>query len=195
MVILKYYPAATVIAVLRAPRRRELLVLLALLAATIAIGWPSLGPALSVIAHYGSPYTAGLRTFGATVLSHLFSPTLTILGWILGLVAGLIGYRLVRGSAASEKASVPAANRLMSAALGGAMMTGCFFIGTSFTYKLIFFWFILPWLVRDAPATLGKNRSLIVLALFVLVCWADGLALSLFKIFDAAGPKPTGLTS
>ncbi len=185
MVILKYYPATTLIAILRAPRRRELIVLLALAAGTIAAGWPSLGPALSVIARYGSPYTAGLRTFGATVLPNLFAPGFTILGWMLGLAAGFTGCCLVRNSTASEKGGPPSANRLMAAALGGAMMIGCFFIGTSFTYKLIFFWFILPWLVRDAPAVLGKKPALAMLALFLFVCWADGLALSLFKIFDA----------
>jgi len=184
MVILKYYPAATVIAILRAPRRRELIVLLALVAGTIAIGWPSLGPGISTLARYGSPYTSGLRTFGATVLPNLATP-FTILGWLLGLAAGLLGYWLARDSGAARESNPPATSRAMSAALGGAMMIGCFFIGTSFTYKLIFFWFVLPWLMRDAPAALGKSRSVVVLVMFLAVCWADGLALSLFKLFDA----------
>ncbi len=178
MTILKYYPAAVVVGLLRAARRREVLVLLVISAAVIALGWPSLGPAFEAIARYGFQVTAsvGLQAFGIKVLGQSLAPYLPgAVAWIVGLVALLSGYQLAKSTWPAELTR-ETEDRLTTAALGGAMLLGCWVIGTSFSYKLVFVWPLLPWLVRDAPATLGRGRAAQLLGILIFTCWADGLA-------------------
>jgi len=71
----------------------------------------------------------------------------------------------------------------MGAALGGVMLIGSWLIGTSFNYKLIFLWPVLPWLLRDAPAALGRPRAGQLLMFVFWVCWVDGVATACINAF------------
>jgi hypothetical protein len=176
MTILKYYPVAAVIGVLSAARRREMLRLFALAAAIVAVGWPSLVPAVGAISRYGFVVTAsvGLQAFGVKVLGGALAPNApAIVAWLAGLAAGAAGFQLARPAGAAQTAE--AERRFMAAAISSAVLVGCFVIGTSYSYKLVFLWGLLPWLVRDAPATLGRGRALGLLGLVLVACWADGL--------------------
>ena len=44
---------------------------------------------------------------------------------------------------------------------------------------------MLPWILRDAPDVLGRTKALGLLVLLVAVCWADGLAAT---VFNTLGP-------
>jgi hypothetical protein len=176
MAILKYYPVAAVIGILGAARRREMLVLLALVAAIVAVGWPSLVPAVGAISRYGFVVTAsvGLQAFGVKVLGGaLFPHVPAFVAWLVGLAAAAAGYQLARQVGAAR--TTEAERRFMAAAISSAVLVGGFVLGTSYSYKLVFLWGLLPWLVRDAPATLGRGRALGLLALVLVACWADGL--------------------
>ncbi len=189
MVILKYYPAAAVIGLLRAPRRRELLALFALVAGIIAVGWPSLVPAFEAISRYGFVVTAsvGLQAFGIKVLGESVVPWLpAAAGWIAGLASLFGGYLLAGGSGAAR--SPGSEDRFMAAAVAGAVMLGCFVIGTSYNYKLVFLWALVPWVLRDAPEALGRNQARALLALLLADCWAGGLAMA---ALNTLGPHLT----
>ena len=184
MAILKYYPVAAVIGVLAAARRREMLALFALVAAIIVLGWPSLAPAVAAISRYGLIVTAsvGLQAFGAQVLGNALAPHApAIVAWLAGLAAGAAGYHLARPTGAARSAD--AERRFLAAAVFGAVLVGCFVIGTSYSYKLVFLWGLLPWLGRDAPAALGRRRALGLLALGLGACWADGLMVTVVNTF------------
>jgi hypothetical protein len=176
MAILKYYPVAAVVGVLGAARRREMLVLFALVAAVVALGWPSLVPAVAAISRYGFVVTAsvGLQAFGVKVLGEALAPHApAVVAWLAGLAAGAAGFRLARQTGAPGRGGPE--RRWMAAALFGAVLVGAFVIGTSYSYKLVFLWGLLPWLVRDAPKALGRSRALGLLVLVLAAGWADGL--------------------
>lgn len=179
MVILKYYPAAAIVGLLRAPRRRELLALFALVAGIIAVGWPSLVPAFEAISRYGFVVTAavGLQAFGIKVLGLSVVPWLpSLAGWLAGLACLVAGYQLTGGSGTARASG--SEDRLMAAAVAGAVLLGCFVIGTSYNYKLVFLWALLPWVLRDAPEILGRKKALGLLALLLAACWTGGVAMA-----------------
>ncbi len=185
MTILKYYPAAAVVGLLRAPRRREVLMLLFVMAAVIALGWPSLGPAFDAIARYGFQVTAsvGLQAFGIKVLGQSMAPYVaSVVAWFVGLVALGSGYQLAKGALQAEP-SPAAESRLALAVLGGATLLGSWLIGTSYSYKLVFLWLLLPWLLRDAPDALGRGRVAQLIGILIFACWADGLAQTFINTF------------
>ena len=188
MVILKYYPVAAIIGLLRAARRREVLVLFALVAGVVVLGWPSLLPAIAAISHYGFLVTAsvGLEAFGVKVLGESLAPYVpSAVGGFAGLAAIAAGYQLAQGNTAAAPSSPEGENRLMSAAVFGAVLLGCFLIGTSYNYKLVFLWGLLPWLVRDAPEILGRKKARVLLVLLIAACWADGLVAT---VVNTLGP-------
>lgn len=185
MTILKYYPAAIFIGLLRAPRRREVLVLLAVAAGVVALGWPSLGPAIGAIARYGFQVTAsvGLLSFGVKALGAAMAPHVGPgVAGLVGLIALFSGFQLAKGTLAADT-SPEGEDRLMAAALGGAMLLGSWLIGTSFIYKLVFLWPLLPWLLRDAPTALDRGRAVQLLAIVIFACWADALAATFINTF------------
>ncbi len=183
LTVLKYFPAAGLLMVLRAASRREMLYLLGLGAAVVLIGWPSVLPALATAAKFG-PQTSGLAGFGAALLSGTLPDGIpSVVGWILGGGAGWLGYCLVAAPLARRDGIVESENRAAAATMAGAMLTLCFFVGTSYTYKFIFMWWMLPWLVRDAPTALGGRRAGLFLALILAELWGDGLLLAFTNAF------------
>jgi hypothetical protein len=73
----------------------------------------------------------------------------------------------------------------MTAAVGGAVLIGCFAIGTSYNYKLVFIWFLLPWLMRDAPGVLGSRKTWTIIALLLFACWAGS---AMAAVMNTLGP-------
>jgi len=185
MAVLKYYPVAAFIGCLRAPRRREVLMLLIFASAVVVLGWPSLERALDAIARYGFQVTAaiGLQAFGMKVLVASMEPNVApALAWLIGWVAIFSGYQLAKGTLRAE-ISREEDDRFLSAALGCAVLLGCWLAGTSFSYKLVFLWPLLPWLLRDAPVRLGRGRASQLLGLVIFGCWAGGLTVALINAF------------
>ena len=184
MAILKYYPAAAVIGVLRATRRREALMLLVIVAGVVLLGWPSLLPAIAAISRFGFLVTAsvGLQAFGVRMLGESLMPYApSVVAWLAGLAALLAGSCLVAGPLVTAPASAERENRLMSAAVFGAVLIGCFAIGTSYNYKLVFLWGLLPWLMRDAPEILGRIRAGMILVLLLTTGWAEGIVVAIIN--------------
>jgi len=187
MAVLKYYPAAAVVGLFRASGRREVLVFFAIFAGVIALGWPSLAPAITAIRNYGSLTNAmGLQAFGLKALGESLAPYASVaIAWLAGLVALAVGFRLATERELTTPRSAESEDRRMAAAVGGAVLIGCFAIGTSYNYKLIFVWPLLPWLMRDASATLGTKKTWAIVALVVFVCWAGGVVTA---IMNTLGP-------
>lgn len=187
MTILKYYPVAAVIGLLHAARRREVLVLFALTAGMVMLGWSSLAPAITAISRYGFVVTAsvGFQAFGLKALGESLAPFTSslLLAGLAGGAAGVAGWLLAKGNVTAAWRSSEGENRLMTAAVFSAVLVGCWVIGTSYSYKLVFLWGLLPWLVREAPEILGRKRTLALLALVVAASWSDGLMMALLNTF------------
>jgi hypothetical protein len=185
LTVLKYFPAAGLVAVLAARTRREMLILLGCAAGVILVGWPSVMPALIAAAHH-APKTDGMTAFGAsvlggTVLADAAGPAL----WLLAACAGGIGFHfLARGN---RTRPLPATGgeelRAMAAAVAAAVTVLSFASGSSYYYKLIFLWWLVPWLYRDGPVILGRRRAFLFLALLLAECWTDGLVLGFNNAF------------
>lgn len=194
MAVLKYFPAAAIIGLLRAPRRREVLALLAMAAGMVLLGWSSLEPALAAITRYGAFVTnsVGLQAFGRSVLAGSLSPFAPpAVAGLLGLTAMAAGYQLARAQTGFGAGSAESEQRFMTSAVFGAVLLACFLIGTSYLYKLVFLWALLPWLMRDAADELGRRRTLWLLALLLAAAWIDGLAVMGINRF-APGWSPAG---
>lgn len=172
-VVLKYFPLGAVIGVLRARTRRELLLLVGLALAVLAVGYPSLWPAFGTV-RFNRGGGFGLQTFGAPMLARLGAEfAVRAVWWALALGLGLVGWwlgKLVR-PATEERAEARA-----HAAMGCATLALAFALGPSYNYKLILLWPILPWLYREGRTQLGTFRATTLLILALLACWLDGLA-------------------
>lgn len=183
LAVLKFFPAAALLAALGAHRRREMLLLLGAAAGIILLGWPSVAPALVAAAKY-RPETTGLTAFGATVLAGAEADMPRLAGWLLAAAAGAIGFHgLARGFTERPSGVTQGGEtRAMAAAVVAAVATLCFAIGSSYSYKLIFLWWLMPWLWRDAPAVLGRRRAGLLIALLLAEYWVDGLVLTLNNV-------------
>ncbi|MBL9187755.1 MAG: hypothetical protein JNK23_09775 [Opitutaceae bacterium] len=180
LAVLKYFPAGALIGILHARHRRELLLLLAGAAAVVLLGWASVEPALAAVAQY-APRPTGLTTFGAPVLGTTLPDLPGVLVGLLAAGAGGLGFywgpRLCRASTAQhdERGELPAV-------VAAAVILLSFAIGSSYNYKLIFLWWLIPWLLRvSAAIDPGHRRRLLIL--LVVACWADGLVMGFSNLF------------
>ncbi|HEY1110861.1 MAG TPA: hypothetical protein VGE76_19565, partial [Opitutaceae bacterium] len=76
---------------------------------------------------------------------------------------------------------------------GAALIAGCFFLGVSYVYKLIFAVWLLPLLWRSSPAPILSSLTWqrTTLALLLSVLWWDGAAAAVITL--AVGPHwPAG---
>ncbi|HVZ63898.1 MAG TPA: hypothetical protein VG936_04860 [Lacunisphaera sp.] len=166
---LKFYPiiAAPALLLIR-PRRLMLTATLATIAAgLIVLAWLWTDFQRAVIL---APIQA--YTFGAPILFR-------DLGWtgrgpllagfaILGVAALLCHAR--GWSVALAAAEAPIAERL-AFACGALLLVGCFVAGISFSYRLIFVLFLLPWLWARRETRAAR----VTLVLLLLTVWLDGI--------------------
>lgn len=171
--VLKYYPLAALVVLLGSRSRREFSAALLLYAVVLLLAWPALKPGLASAAQF-KPHPEGLYAFGAPTLFRDFgveSPA----GWLaLSAFAGMAGIWLARaaGTVTPLATVEPSAEREF--ACGAVLLVGCFFLGASFLYKMIFAVLLLPWFASAAlsPADARWRRAGWWLLLAVL--WFEG---------------------
>lgn len=186
LAVLKYFPGMAIIAVLHGRTRREVLAGLALFTGVLVLGYPSLQPTFAVIAK-SAPQTGGLHSFGMTILIDALSLRGPVwLAWLIGIAVAGLGFQL--GRLANTPMTAEREARTLAAVVSGAVIVGCFVIGTSFTYKFVFLWWTLPWLRRDAPTLIGRGRAVFLVVLLLVLFWADGVVA---MVVNGLGPSWT----
>src|SRR5258708_34616640 len=114
-----------------------------------------------------------LYAFGAPVLFRDFAMKSSA-GW-LALAAIVGGWavwsatRLAPAAAAGE----PGRAREREFVVGAALIVGCFFLGASYLYKLVFTAWLLPWLWREEGG--GRLWPRAAWLLLVGVLWIEGI--------------------
>ena len=172
--VLKYYPLAGLIVLLEASRRREIWAGLALYALVAVLAWPALAPGLASAARY-RPQSEWLYAFGAPVLFRDFGIRTTV-GWLaLAMVVSVgAGWSALR-PAPAEVGTTPSREREREFMVGAALIVGCFFLGASYVYKLVFSAWMLPWLWREEHGTLEGRWRRATGRLLVGVLWLEGV--------------------
>ena len=171
--VLKYYPLAAAVVLLDARSRREWLGWVLVYGLVVLVAWPALVPGLHSAAKY-RPSPEWLYAFGAPVVFRDFSLA-TPPSWLL-LGAGLAVAAWAARGAWSGQAGVTAASAAEREFAGGAaVVVGCFALGSSYTYKLVFAVWLLPWLWRATPAGPEDCWRKATLGLLLAVLWLEGL--------------------
>ena len=186
LVGLKFFPLAAAAALPFAPAARrekwEMLAFMAGLAGLVL--WGIHDDILRLAAVMNNPIQ--LYTFGARQIipddTHGRLATLAAVGVGLGLIA--FWWR--------RAPELPAGldhQKVVLFGIGAATITGCFFVGVGFNYRLVFGLLLLPllWtLHREAPAGLTRSLALGALVGLPLLLWLDGFVCLLI---NAAGPN------
>lgn len=172
---LKYYPLAAVIVLIYARTRRELAGWFALYGLVLLLAWPALTKGLDSASRF-SPTPEWLYAFGAPVLARDFHVTHPAL-WI---VPSLLLLSWAIWKAWRHPGEMPADDLVRSQhrefMAGSALIAGCFFLGASYVYKLIFAVWLLPWLWRASSSPLPDRWRKITARLLVAVLWGEGLS-------------------
>ncbi len=173
--VLKYYPLAAVVVVFGARSRRRWMAECCVVAAMICIGAQSWGPAMATISSQRTTYILGnLLGFGCGELMAIARlPFPQVLGCIVLLLAGagMFYWRMSLNKGRS-------ANEILSAdtVMGSSVLLACFLLGCTYSYKLVFALWLLPYVLREGQRS--WSRTLIILALFSSL-WLEGLAMAL----------------
>jgi hypothetical protein len=187
---LKTYPIVAIAVLLDGDNRRELWRRWALMGmACTVIGidlmydWPQFGRRV--------PEMRGLLSFGAAdafILMGLGVQHAKLITLAIAVVAFAILLKvdfLSRWTIARENRAA-----WLSFTLGAAVLTGCFFAGTSFAYRWIFALWLLPLTWRtlvDLTSPSRVRRLAIALAILSMaVFWVNGIAIALLIRFDLA---------
>ena len=171
--VLKYYPLAGLVVLLDARTRRELAGAVALYALVLLLAWPPLAAGLASAAR-SKPSSEWLYAFGAPVLFRDLGFR-SAAGWVV--LAVVLGVGTIWSA---RKAVVPSpgdeANRVRERefAVGAALLAGCFFLGASYVYKLVFAAWLFPWLWRDDSTQENRRWRLATWWLLVGVLWLEG---------------------
>jgi hypothetical protein len=177
---LKFYPAVGALVLLAGVSRREVIgrgltvaVLLVLVALDVRGDMERIAPFL--------PDPQGLVTLGAEQVFIYFGlgkPAAVLCGVVTGLVAMIAvrPWRWFEGWAVAERDR----EKWLVFVLGAALLTGCFFAGSSYGYRLIYCLFLAPFLWRmmgdtEAPVIL-RRLARVTGGLMIFVLWADSLA-------------------
>jgi hypothetical protein len=171
---LKYYPLAGIAVLLHARSRRELVTWVVLYGLVLLLAWPALASGLSGASRF-KPRPEWLYTFGAPGLwrnFHWENPAL----WLVpaGLVLAWSAWSAWRdrGSESTGGETEPADREFL---IGSVFVVGCFFLGASYAYKLVFALWLLPWLWRAVlPPDQDRWRKL-TMRLLLAVLWLEGL--------------------
>jgi hypothetical protein len=171
--VLKYYPLAGLVVLLDARTRSELAGAVALYALVVLLAWPPLAAGLASAAR-SKPSSEWLYAFGAPVLFRDLGFR-SAAGWVVlavGLGAGTIWS--VRKSGALSVGDETHRVREREFVVGAALLAGCFFLGASYVYKLVFAAWLFPWLWRNDSATENRHWRLATWWLLVGVLWLEG---------------------
>jgi hypothetical protein len=184
---LKYYPVAGGVVLLHARNRREFLFGLALFGLVLLLAAPGLVRGLA------NPFTLHpewLYAFGAPVLwrnFHVENPLLWIVPTVV--VLGWSGWRTLRSSDPGSSAA-PSTNESREFLMGSAFIAGCFFLGASYVYKLVFALWLLPALWRGVRPEPFAGFTRLATWLLYAVLWFEGLgALAVNLVISPFSPQ------
>ncbi|MCD6051381.1 MAG: hypothetical protein K0Q55_2785, partial [Verrucomicrobia bacterium] len=176
---LKFYPALGMLIVLAAPSRKEAwargVVAAILLGAVMFNLREDFGLLKNLI-----PAPRGLMTFGSSKIFMYFgvSPNLSSL---ISFGLGLVILGLCRPWRWLAGWSVPAQDRTawLGMMLGAILLVGCFFAGTSYSYRLIFTVMLMPMLWRLASGVHTPKPvcrlAAVTRILLLVVIWLDAI--------------------
>jgi hypothetical protein len=171
---LKYYPLAALVVLLAARSRREWSGALILYALVLILAWPALRPGLESAVRY-QPRPEWLYAFGAPILFRDFGfhPQS---GWLIPtfIVSGWVAWRARRLWMAAPSGRW-ASSEEREFICGAALIVGCFFLGASYVYKLIFAVWLLPWFWRGHHSIAKICWARIIWWLLLAVLWLEGL--------------------
>lgn len=188
---LKYYPLAGAIVLVHARHRRELLGGVAIYVGVLLLAAPALGDALASAGRY-KPRPEWLYAFGAPMFWRNFHLENALLWLVPGvLVIAWTAYRAwAERDDADARSSTSAEKREFL--VGSALVVGCFFLGASYVYKLVFALWLLPWLRRGTYPTRYERRAQLTRRLLYAVLWFEGLgALALNLVIEPVFPTLT----
>jgi len=171
--VLKYYPIAAVILILSAHTRRESIMVLAIFTCIIIFAWPSLQPSLISALKY-KPSPEGLYAFGAPILFKNLGDFPPHAWWIIGAITGACAFILAKlRQDTTREPSISSSNE-NEFICGSALIVGCFFLGASYLYKLIFSIWLLPWLWSKKQIQQDEYWRRINLSIVLIVLWFEG---------------------
>jgi len=192
--VLKYYPLAAFVVLLDLRSRRGLVASLGLCALVLVLAWPGLEPGLRSAAKF-MPQPDWLYAFGAPVFLRDLDVN-TTLGWLLpalllGIWAVANAFRAMTGTRGEAPSGEVWAEREFMC--GAAMLTGLFFLGTSYVYKLIFAVWLLPWLWRGPHDAAEARWCRITGGLLMAVVWWEGALAVGLNLLTGALSTPVAL--
>lgn len=197
--VLKYFPLAAALLLLEARTRREFLGWGLLYALVLVLAWPGLEPGFrNAVRHMPAP--SWLYAFGAPTIFRNFDLVVP-LGWLLGfflLGLAVLGWPLRRRTFPAPAAGAPR-DREQMLACGAVMVAGCFLHGSSYSYKLLFGLWLLPWLWSPAPAGPDERWRKLTFGLLLATLWFEGgmavlINASYFAALVPLQPAQTALT-
>ncbi|MEO6876816.1 MAG: glycosyltransferase 87 family protein [Opitutaceae bacterium] len=171
--VLKYYPLAAAVVLLDARSRREWLGWILLFGVVLVVAWPGLVPGLQSAAKY-RPSPDWVHAFGAPVIFRDFALTPPPSWLLMGGALAVAGWA-ARGGWCEVTASEESLNAEREFAGAAAVVVGCFALGSSYAYKLIFALWLLPWLWRTTLDKRSERWRRVTLGLLLAVLWLDGL--------------------
>jgi hypothetical protein len=177
---LKYYPLAAVVVLYSAGSRRQFFAALAIYAGVLLLAAPSLPEALEAAARY-KPRPEWLYAFGAPMLWRNFHWEGSTL-WIVPALA-VIAWAWPRRPMNSVRAEIGSGTAEARAFLvGSTLIVGCFFLGASYAYKLVFSLWLLPGLWRASASGFAPRAAQVTSALLYFVLWFEGSAAALLNL-------------
>ncbi len=188
--VLKYFPLVTAIMLFDFRTRRALIAGLGLYGLVLLLAWPGLEPALRMMGKYALT-SEWLYAFGAPVLArdfHFSGPAY----WLVP-AAGLAIWAIWRASRspADGRTGLPVSHDAHEREFicGAVMLLGIFFLGVSYLYKLIFAFWLLPWLWAQLADGSGKRAARFLLGLVLGLAWGEGVAAVILNLLgDAISP-------
>jgi hypothetical protein len=193
--LLKYFPAVLLSLAARERRRDALLVAggsIAAAAVFAAAYRGALGKALAnipALSYYTDAFSARNLPFGLATGLPLVAHPLPVAVALFAVMVALWLVWLRRAAAALDGAGLDwTTSEVRFAAIGGLLLTGCFFAGQNVDYRGIHFLFALPGLLQlraaaRQPAARRLLTRLIAAALFLM--WEECLRRGLSAAFDA----------
>ena len=172
--VLKYFPLAAVVVLLDARTRREWLGWLLVYGMVLMLAWPAAAAGLHSAAKY-RPSPEWLYAFGAPVIFRDFA-LVAPPAWLLLGSGGAVAVWLARHEWRGITTGQPESAAEREFAGGAALLVGCFALGSSYAYKLVFALWLLPWLWRRTAAGPEQTWRRATLALLLAVLWLEGLA-------------------
>jgi len=191
--VLKYYPLAAIGVALAARSRREFWLAIGATALVLLLAWPDLAPGLASAGRF-KPSPQGLYAFGAPALFialELRSPN----SWALAaglLVAALSGWS-TREQWKQPPGSAPPRTLDLEFFCGAALIVGCFSLGASYVYKMIFAVWLLPRLWTSGASPAATLRLRLTRRILLAMLWFEGV--TAIVINTLIGPRSVSLAN